>query len=177
MIDRLARVQPRTFAVAAAATALIALVLFAVWPMPQAQELAGGPVLDTRGFRAGAAAAGYVEALGEEGRRLYAIMQVGDLLWTPLHGFTLAAGIALGFTRSSLDGRLAPLAWLPLVGAALDVVENSTFLAAIAAHPSPPPVPPAVMGAVSGLKLTVVGVSYVVLAAALAAWALRPRRR
>jgi hypothetical protein len=174
-MDKLSAVRPRTFLTGVVLTLVIGAVLFAIWPMPRVEQLAGEPVLDTRGFAAGTAAAAYIDRLGDEGRRLYAIMLSGDIIWTLIHGFTVALGIVLGVSRSRLDDRLRWLALAPLTAAVLDIAENSAFLAAIAAHPDGPPLPAAVMNVITGTKFIVLAVGYVALAVALVAWA-RSRR-
>lgn len=173
---RLAAVRPRTLAWLAVATIVVAVLLFAIWPLPQVEDLAGGAVLDTRGFGSGDPAADYLDAAGSEGRRLYAIMLTGDIFWTILHGFTVAIAIAVGITRSRLDNRVAVVAVAPLAGTVLDVIENSLFLAGIAAHPDAPPAT-ALMGVVTGTKFIVLGIGWLAMVVALAAWFMASRQR
>ena len=170
MLERLGSLRPRTVLAGAIATALIAAGLFLVWPMPAVEEIAG-PILDTRFMASGTDAADYLDALGAEGRRLYTILAVGDLLWAILHGLTVAAVIAVGARRCSLDGRWARLAVFALAYLVLDVVENSSILAALAAHPDPQPVPAIVMDLVTSAKFVALGVAYLGMVVVLAAWA------
>jgi hypothetical protein len=175
MFDRLGAVRPRTFLTGVLLTLAGAVLLFGVWPLPEVEAIGGGPVLDTRGFSAGSDAQTYLDALGAEGRRLYAIMLTGDVLWTVVNGLTVAAGIALGITRSRLDSRLVVLAVVPLAAMGLDLVENTAFLLGITAHPDAPPIPAAVMNVVTGTKLIAVVLGYLILAVALLAWFRRSR--
>ncbi len=170
MLERLGSLRPRTVLVGVVATALIATVLFLVWPMPAVEEIAG-PILDTRFMASGSDAAAYLDVLGPEGRRLYTILAVGDLLWAVLHGLTLAAVIAVGVRRSSLGGRWALLAVAALAYLVLDVAENSSILAALAAHPDPQPVPAIVMDLTTSAKFVALGVAYLAVVVVLVAWA------
>jgi hypothetical protein len=169
MLERLGSLRPRTVLAGAGATVLIAVGLFLVWPMPAVEEIAG-PILDTRFMASGTDAAGYLDALGAEGRRLYTILAVGDLLWAILHGATVAAVIAVGTRRSSLGDRWGLLAVFALAYLVLDVVENSSILAALAAHPDRQPVPAIVMDLVTSAKFIALGVAYLAVAVVLVAW-------
>jgi hypothetical protein len=170
MLERLGSLRPRTVLTGAVLTIVVATVLFLVWPMPAVEEIAG-PILDTRFMASGTDAAGYLDALGAEGRRLYTVLAVGDLLWAILHGLTVAAVIAVGARRSSLGDRWALLAVAALAYLVLDVVENSSILAALAAHPDPQPVPAIVMDLVTSAKFVALGVAYLAVVVVLVAWA------
>jgi hypothetical protein len=169
MLERLGSLRPRTVLAGAVLTVLVAVGLFLVWPMPAVEEIAG-PILDTRFMASGSDAAGYLDALGAEGRRLYTILAVGDLAWAILHGSTVAAAIAVGTRRSALDGRWARLALFALAYLVLDVVENSSILAALAAHPDQQPVPAIVMDLVTSAKFVALGVAYLAVIVVLVAW-------
>ena len=169
MLGRLGLLRPRTVLAGALVTVLIAVVLFLVWPRPAVEEIAG-PILDTRFMASGTDAAAYLDALGAEGRRLYTLLAVGDLLWAILHGATVATMIAVGTHRSSLDDRWALLAVFALAYLVLDVVENSSILAALAVHPDPQPVPAIVMDLVTSAKFVALGVAYLAVVVVLAAW-------
>lgn len=155
---------------AAAITLAGAVVLFAVWPLPQVEGIAG-PVLDTRFLASGSDAVGYLTSLGPEGRRLYAIFAVGDLGWAIVHGLTLATGTAAGVRRSNLDDRLGGLAVFGLAYLVLDVGENASVLAALGAHPEAPPVPALLMDGLTAAKFVALGVAYAALLVALVGWA------
>lgn len=169
MLQRLGARRPRTVLVGGILTIAVAIVLFLVWPLPAVEEIAG-PVLDTRFMASGSDAADYLEELGSEGRRLYTIFAVGDLLWAVLHGLTVATAIAVGVRRSALSTRWALTAVATLAYLVLDVAENSSVLAALAAHPAPQPVPALAMDLITSAKFVALGVAYVGLVVALVAW-------
>jgi hypothetical protein len=170
MLERLGSLRPRTVLAGGIITVIGAVGLFLVWPMPAVEDIAG-PILDTRFMASGTDAAAYLDALGDEGRRLYTILAVGDLLWAIIHGLTVAAVIAVGTRRSPLDERWALLAVAALAYLVLDVVENSSILAALAAHPDPQPVPAIVMDLVTSAKFVALGVAYLAVVVVLVAWA------
>lgn len=172
---RLAAVPARVLLGGVVLTVLVAALLFLVWPMPEVERLGGGPILDTRFMASGSDAPEYLAALGERGRRLYALFAVADMAWAVLHGLTVAACTAVGVSRSRLDDRLVVLATVPLAYLALDLVENASVLAALAAHPRPPPVPAGLLDVVTSLKFLSLGVAYAGLLVGLVAWARAAR--
>lgn len=176
MIERLGSLRPRTVLVGALATVVIAIGFFAVWPAPAVEEIAG-PLLDTRFMASGSDTAAYLDALGAQGRRRYAILATGDLLWAILHGLTLAAVIAVGARRSSLGSRWALVAVAALTYLVLDVAENGSILAALAAHPEPQPVPAVVMDLATSAKFVALAVGYLGAVPVLVAWARARRGR
>lgn len=174
MLQRLASVRPRTVLLGAVVTVVGAVTLFAVWPLPAVEEIAG-PILDARFMASGSDAAAYLDELGEEGRRLYTVLAVGDLVWAVVHGLTLAAAIAVGVRRSALGERWSLLAVAALAYLVLDVVENSSILAALAAYPDSQPVPALAMDLVTSGKFVALGVAYLGVVVAVVAWARSAR--
>lgn len=175
MLQRLGDMRPRTLAAGAAVTVVGATGLFLIWPMPAVEEIAG-PILDTRWLASGSDAAAYLDALGEAGRRRYTILAVGDLLWAIVHGLTAAAAIAVGVRRSALADAWSWLSAAALAYLVLDVAENSSILAALAAHPDPAPVPAGLLDLLTAAKFVALGVAYLAAVAALAAWWRAPSR-
>lgn len=109
------------------ALVVFVFLLFALFFLPPLFALAGPPPdLWVLGYRPEQVLS-YLEALGEEGRRLYRLFLLADLGFAPLYGIALSGWLYHRY-------RSAAYARWPLVAAALDLGENLLFLAALSGH-------------------------------------------
>lgn len=95
------------------------------------------PVLDARFGYSPEEAYGVVDALGAEGRRLYAVTQVSlDLAYPALYSLLLSGLLALTLTHGFPGHRrLAWLAFLPFAMALADLAENLSLTAMMLTYP------------------------------------------
>lgn len=95
------------------------------------------PVLDVRFGYSPEEAYGIVDALGPEGRRLYAVTQVSlDLAYPALYSLLLSGLMALALTHGFPGRRrLAWLAFLPFAMALADLGENLSLTAMMLTYP------------------------------------------
>src|SRR3569832_2897244 len=175
MLDRLSR--PRTAAILAAAIAIaLAVVNGLDFPLsvPSLVRQTGHRYLDMCAFCSASQIHAELVGLGEHGRLLQGVLfSTIDIL---IPGLSLLAGLAvIGATTRHMRHRRLLLA-LPIIAAALDIVENAAIIALLVAFPAPAPSLAALQGIVSGLKfiafLSVVVVLFV-LSVFLFVWRLR----
>ena len=151
MLDRLSR--PRTAAILAAAIVVVlAFVNGLDFPLsvPSLVRQTGHRYLDMCAFCSASQIHAELVGLGEHGRLLQGVLfSTIDIL---IPGLSLLAGLAvIGATTRHMRHRRLLLA-LPIIAAALDIIENAAIIALLVAFPAPAPSLAALQGIVSGLK-------------------------
>jgi hypothetical protein len=109
---------------------------------------------------------GFLAACGGAGREAYRNMLLADLFYPVVFGLFLASSLALALSRLSPPGRVVSLAWLPILGAGFDYIENALAWRALAAFPEPVATT-AVLGVASAAKTTTFWLAGLVLLGAL----------
>jgi hypothetical protein len=113
-------------------------LLFRLGPYPRLESLPGGADLPETASTAPAVVAAYLERIGPEGRVLYAQFQWFDLLNPVLICVALVPLIGWLVGRAGVADRpWRYLILLPVVGGAMDLVEDALLMGAIAAYPAP----------------------------------------
>ncbi len=145
------------------------LVFFNLGPVPDVMEAADAPLLDTRFGWGQDDARGFLSALGDEGRRLYAL----TLLIDTLYGLTFAVAgtLVLAWISGRLVAPTNPLGWvvlLPVLAGALDLVENTGIFTLLALFPSISSALGAALGLVTATKLILVNLATVLTILGLA---------
>ena len=117
------------------------VVFFNLGPVPDVVEAAEAPLLDTRFGWDQDDARGFLSALGDEGRRLYALTLLIDTLYALT--FAVTGTLVLAWISGRLLAPTNPL-WrvvlLPVLAGALDLVENAGILTLLVLFPSVPSV-------------------------------------
>ena len=115
------------------------------------------------------------EAYGEEGRRLYVRSRFTfDLIWPLVYAFFLTTSISWLYGRGFAAGSVWQLANLaPVLGAALDYLENTSASLVMVRYPARTPVVASLTPLFTLLKWTCVGGSFVLLALGLVAYIRR----
>ena len=159
------KAMPRLRWVASGPVALVAalffvafsVVFFNLGPVPDVVEAAEAPLLDTRFGWDQDDARGFLSALGDEGRRLYALTLLIDTLYALT--FAVTGTLVLAWISGRLLAPTNPLRWvvlLPVLAGALDLVENAGVLTLLAFFPSVPSVLGGALGLVTASKLILV---------------------
>ena len=133
------------------------VVFFNLGPVPDVVEAAEAPLLDTRFGWDQDDARGFLSALGDEGRRLYALTLLIDTLYALT--FAVTGTLVLAWISGRLLAPTNPLRWvvlLPVLAGALDLVENAGVLTLLAFFPSVPSVLGGALGLVTASKLILV---------------------
>lgn len=164
-----------------ALAALLAFVLFTALVLPgqaarSAERTGGGAQPDSSLFYSAADLYAMAEAFGPEGRQAYIRARFTfDLVWPLVYGAFLVTSIGWLAGRAFAPGNpLRLLVLMPVLGVALDYLENLSTSLVMARYPAPTPVVDAVAPLFTLFKWTFVGGSFVALAVALVA-ALRRR--
>ena len=105
---------------------VFSLVFFNLGPVPAIVETANAPLLDTRFAWGGDDARHFLATLGEEGRRLYALVLLIDTLYALT--FAVAGALLLAWISGRILSTTSPMRWvalLPIVAGVLDLIENA----------------------------------------------------
>ena len=138
------------------------IVLFYLGPVPHVVEVADAPLLDTRFGWDHDDARSFLSALGGEGRRLYTLALLIDMLYALI--FAVAGTLVLAWILGRLVAPTNPVGGvvlLPVLAGALDLVENVGILGLLALFPSVPSALGAALGLVTSGKLILVNLSTV----------------
>jgi hypothetical protein len=178
-LERTSRGRPLVAVVAVFVVALY-LISFAPWAPFSAAYITtvsgGSGVLDLEFAYGPAAAAARLDALGPAGRAAYDGFQIADLIFPATYAVGLGS-LILALWRPW--PALAPLALVPVVGAAFDYVENIGVFVALRTFPEPSTAALVVASAAGAVKLVLSYVSQGLVVAGLlarAVTALRGRR-
>ncbi len=119
-----------------ATIAILAVMSLAIWP--PMTELSGGlPILDTMITYNYNDVVALFTALGSEGRGLYSIQQIIDMIFPIMYSVTLTLALILLAPSPVRKRKWARIVvFLPLAGAAFDYAENILIATQIAAFPS-----------------------------------------
>ncbi|MCS6845917.1 MAG: hypothetical protein NZ528_16605 [Caldilineales bacterium] len=166
-----------------ALAALAAFLLFTALVLPgqaaqSAERTGGGPQPDSSLFYSAEDLYAMAEAFGPEGRQAYIRARFTfDLVWPLVYGAFLVTSIGWLAGRAFAPGSLPRLLVLvPVLGVALDYLENLSTSLVMARYPALTPVVDVLAPLFTSLKWAFVGGSFVVLVGALLA-ALQKRLR
>ncbi len=95
--------------IAALVYVAFSVVYFKLGPVPAVVEAAGAPLLDTRFAWNALDARHFLSALGVEGRRLYAIVLLIDVLYALT--FAVPGALLLAWLAGRILGPTSPLRW------------------------------------------------------------------
>lgn len=148
--------------------------------IPRVTARCGAAPPDVRFFTSGAEVRRFVVDCGDAGRASWLHLQLADLVFPVISGLFLASALALVLTRSCRPGSpVIAMAVLPLIGTALDYLENLAAWVVLGAFPADVPVATELLGVMSIGKQVVTWTAWVLLILALGRVLVRrrPRRR
>lgn len=149
----------------AALTAALVYVVFSVvffnlGPVPAIVGTANAPLLDTRFAWGGDDARHFLATLGEEGRRLYALVLFIDTLYAP--AFAVTGALLLAWISGRVLNPGSFVRWvslLPVMAGVLDLIENAGILALLGLFPTVPAALGTTLGFITAAKLSLVNLS------------------
>jgi hypothetical protein len=139
---------------------VFSLVFFNLGPVPAMVETANAPLLDTRFAWGGDDARHFLATLGEEGRRLYALVLLIDTLYVLT--FAVTGALLLAWLSSRVLNPRSLLRWvslLPVTAGVLDLIENAGILALLGLFPTVPAALGTTLGFITAAKLMLVNLS------------------
>ncbi len=143
-----------------ACAAIAVAVYYLISQMPPLKAVAGG-LPETHVAGAGDDLEPFLGAIAADGRRLYLVAQLVDLLFIGLFGSWLAVGVWRTGARLQVRYR-SWLVGLPIAAALVDVVEDLGLLAAATRYPTEA-LPAEVVSALATLKFLLYGFSIITL--------------
>lgn len=132
-----ARRQKKFFQDLAACALAFGFILQFTDMLNKAAPDAPRPTLDVRRGHSAADVAPTLDAYGPYGRKLYAVIEVADLVLMYGYGSVLSTLLSTGMHM--VVPQLKPLSWLPIAAALVDLVENSAMLLMLATYPAAVP--------------------------------------
>ena len=146
-----------------ATIAILAVMILAIGP-PMAELSGGLPILDTRITYNYSDVVTLFTALGGEGLGLYTIQQLIDMIFPLLYSLTLTLTLILLIPNSVSKRKWARVVvFLPLIGAALDYLENILIATQIAAFPNLSEIIIGIAASVTWVKWVILSFSFVLL--------------
>lgn len=181
MIDAVARtLQAKTGGKSIALVALCCVILAVIMTKggTALEELSGGAsVLDLRFRFTEAEAYSLMGTYGEEGRRLYALMEAIDMVYPIAIGTLLALVLAyVGNKALPEESPLRKLCALPLLGLTMDYLENTGTVTMALTYPERWPRLGTAAGLFNAAKWTVHTVGVTLVVAGLVVWLIKSLR-
>jgi hypothetical protein len=125
----------------------------APFSIPHVENECGQAPPDMRFTSSAADVESFLTTCGEAGRVAYGNMLLADLFYPAVVGLFMASSLAMVLSRLAPGGRIVSLAWLPMLGAGFDYLENVFAWRALAAFPQPAATT-ALLGVASAAKTT-----------------------